>query len=69
MTSGTAPDTASLDESPGAPAEARALQVTVRVDASFDFATRVAGVGLVVHETRRPGGGRQGAVVAELAEA
>jgi len=65
----TTPDTASFDESPEAPAEARALKVTVRVDASFDFPTRVVGVGLVVHETWRPEGGRQGVVVAELAEA
>ncbi len=48
---------------------ARPLKVTVRVDGSFDYATGVAGVGLVVHETRRPEGGRQGEVVADLAEA
>lgn len=51
------------------PAQARALKVTVRVDGSFDFTTGVAGIGLIVHETRRPEGGRQGDVVAELAEA
>lgn len=69
MKGGTAPGTASPDESPGAPPGAGVLKVTVRVDASFDFTTRVAGVGLVVHETRRPGGGRNGDVVAEFAEA
>lgn len=45
------------------------LRITVRVDGSFDYRTGVAGVGLVVHETRRLTQGRKGPVVAELAEA
>lgn len=42
------------------------LRITVRVDGSFDYRTGVAGVGLVVQETRQLTQGRKGPVVAGL---
>ena len=47
--------------------EATTVRHTLMVDASCDYRQRIVGVGIVVHEARRPG--RNGVVVDQLCEA
>lgn len=47
--------------------EATTVSHTLMVDASCDYEQRIVGVGIVVHQARRPG--RNGLVVDQLCEA
>jgi hypothetical protein len=47
--------------------EATIVRHTLMVDASCDYRQRIVGIGVVVHQARRPG--RNGVVVDQLCEA